>query len=181
MQNEEELRELWDSNQSLKSKITIFMKSSSIYRLAKGVNNRLVLNQSNKKSKTNNLTPLVEKTVNKYFDESEITFSICNGLGIEAYFFWQPSIFQKTFLTDYEKSVFNKKIGLKVFYEDSGNLISKNNKKPIFIGNIFKDEKRPVWIDMLHCGPFGNQRISEIICFNLVQKSKIIRTQINKK
>jgi lysophospholipase L1-like esterase len=85
--------------------------------------------------------------------------------GFKAVYYWQPTIFSKTELSDFEKKEAEKFGFIKEIVHDADLHTSKVKIDPGFsvfynISDIFHNEDKPVFIDYCHVSEYGNSVIA---------------------
>lgn len=164
IQNEREIIDLWNAGASFFSSILVPARLSSVWRLARGINNRFRAAKYRSDEKETELKRLSQEICDQYLSESLITQKTVESLGITCFCFWQPSIFSAKNLTNYEQQ---QKIAKRELYNLTrltNKLIQNSNQKNVhYLGDIFQNHNEPIWIDMYHCGPSGNTIIAQAI------------------
>ncbi|MCK6372247.1 MAG: hypothetical protein L6Q83_13170, partial [Gammaproteobacteria bacterium] len=104
---------------------------------------------------------------------------VVNGLaekfGFKAWFFWQPTIFQKPQLSFYEQAELAKQAELRDLFTAAAALIQADLRQGVRragftdLSQIFLDEKAPVFIDWCHVGEPGNRLIAAAIAEQLLR------------
>ena len=98
----------------------------------------------------------------------ELVAALAEHYKFRYQFYWQPTIFQKQFATNYEQAMTKQQpAGLETFSkavyaiadERLGNADSNGGLH--VLSNIFSQVKDPVFIDWCHIGESGNQRIAD--------------------
>ena len=87
--------------------------------------------------------------------------------GFKYIFYWQPTIFQKRSLTEYEQKELELRSDAMPFYQRAYGFM--RGKTPaiqaaynfINLSEIFSDTKEPMYIDYCHLGEIGNSRVTE--------------------
>lgn len=164
IQNEREISDLWNAGASLFSSLLVPARISSVWRLARGINNRLCATKYHSDEKKTELERLSQDICNQYLSESLLTQKTMEAIGINCMQFWQPSIFSEKKLTQYEQKQKNAKKELQDLSRLTSKLIKNSNQKYVhYLGDILENQDAPIWIDMYHCGPFGNRIIAQAI------------------
>jgi lysophospholipase L1-like esterase len=113
---------------------------------------------------------LARAVVDTYFNNIKLVQALSKSYGFTCQFYWQPVIYLKQHLTEYErKSVeldFNYP-GMKEFYlatydslrQRAGSL--KNNEPFHDISSIFGEIREPIFVDFNHMGEKGNSLIAK--------------------
>lgn len=109
---------------------------------------------------------LAKKTIDIYQENMRLVYSLGEQRNFKSIFYWQPTIFDKRNLSNYEKSRakdvdflkdFLKSVNQHVVNED----ISHQSLYYYDISEIFKDEREPVFIDYCHVSEYGNSVIAK--------------------
>jgi len=112
---------------------------------------------------------LVRATVETYLSNVALVQVLSRSYGFKCLFYWQPMIYQKQHLTEYEQhkaAEFEKKFpGLKGFYLETYAFLKQRtvNLKGDFhdISSIFSDVHEPLYVDQFHLGEKGNSLIAK--------------------
>jgi lysophospholipase L1-like esterase len=110
------------------------------------------------------------RTVDTYLRMARQTEAVAHSMGIEAHFFWQPSLlaatrdllpYEEALMAEYSPimkeafTVTNALAEQRIAADDTGSVH--------FIGHAFDTLAQPVYIDWCHTGPQGNAIIAAII------------------
>lgn len=111
---------------------------------------------------------LVDAVVETYFNNIKMVKSLADSHGFSAQFYWQPVIFSKKRLTEYERESIEKDFyfpGMKEFYLDTWAKLRGRSGEgvPEFhdISSIFDETEKPIFVDFNHMGRKGNLKIAE--------------------
>ncbi len=128
---------------------------------------------------------LAHAVVKTYLNNIKLVQALAQSYGFTAVFYWQPVIYKKQHLTDYERQSLELDVhypGMKEFYlntydilrEDSARL--DNNITFHDISSIFSDVREPIFVDFNHMGRNGNnfiaRRMSEDFVRLFMMKNK---------
>lgn len=110
-------------------------------------------------------TQLAESVLQSYKGNLGIVNGLAATLGFKAWFFWQPTIFDKRQLSAFEQGELSKQAELRDLFTAASILIRTSQEQgagPRFsdLSQIFVDEKAPVFIDWCHIGERGNQLVA---------------------
>lgn len=105
---------------------------------------------------------LAEQVLHRYRGNIGIVNGLAEKFGFKAWFFWQPTIFQKRLLTPYEQNEFGKQAVLRELFLASADLLRADQWRGAAVGRfkdlsqVFYDETAPIFIDWCHVGELGN-------------------------
>jgi lysophospholipase L1-like esterase len=116
---------------------------------------------------------LVEKTVQQYNENIRLINALGRQYGFKSIFYWQPSIFYKSVLSPYEKSIVKKEVSLKKVMEKLNSELYPEdlvheNIRFYNLTYMFSSETDPLFIDWYHTGETGNILISKRIVKDLL-------------
>lgn len=112
---------------------------------------------------------LAQSVIDVYFNNMKIVQALSRTYNFEFICYWQPVIFTKQYLSDYEKRSMELDFnypGMKEFYLDTYSLmqqrgeVQKNETSFHNISSIFQDVHEPVYVDFNHMGEKGNSVIA---------------------
>jgi lysophospholipase L1-like esterase len=113
---------------------------------------------------------LARAVIDRYFNNIKLVQALSKSYGFTCLFYWQPVIYLKRHLTEYErKSVeldFNYP-GMKEFYLATYDSLKqhaeslKNNEPFHDISSIFGEIREPIFVDFNHMGERGNSLIAK--------------------
>jgi hypothetical protein len=112
---------------------------------------------------------LAEQVLYRYRGNIGIVNGLAEQFGFKAWFFWQPTIFQKRLLTSYEQNESGKQADLRELIVASADLLRSDQWRGAEVGRfkdlsqVFYDEAAPVFIDWCHVGERGNELVAEAI------------------
>jgi lysophospholipase L1-like esterase len=168
-------------NKLIKQSLLIICRKSATYRLCSAVarklfnhndaNNEIVLNRKE-------YHKVSLDVINIYLSNLELINKISCGRFI-AMFYWQPIIYDKNNLTEYER---RQRCSDSIdFYKTVYTMVK--TKAPLFdgyhfynISDIFKDNTKPIFIDYCHLNETGNKIIAYRIADDIL---KFIQNKIN--
>ena len=129
---------------------------------------------SNKSQGVRRSNPLLEEeTVNIYFGNIKLIQYWETHLSFKSFFFWNPSVHSKQFLSEYEE----KNIGQiknkyrKNFYLSVTELINKKSDVKS-LSDIFNSNKETIFIDGAHISEEGNAIIAQAMAENVINYIK---------
>ncbi len=112
---------------------------------------------------------LAQSVVDSYLNNMKIVNSLSKTYGFKFLCYWQPVIYLKPHLTEYEKQSteldFNYP-GMKEFYLSTYSMMERKgeerkNELPFHnISSIFRDTQDPIFVDFNHMGEKGNSVIA---------------------
>ena len=111
---------------------------------------------------------LARKVISLYLTNIEIVRTLASAYDFKSFFYWQPTIFQKNSLSDYERDEFKKKQYLEGFFGIISTILSEKQEQGFFVNKHFRDFsfvfssiKHPVFIDWCHLSEMGNAIIAQ--------------------
>lgn len=109
---------------------------------------------------------LAQKTIDLYHENIRLVYSLGEQQNFKSLFYWQPTIFDKRSLSDYEKEKAQDVDFLKDFLKSvNKHVVTENiSLQSLYyydISEIFMDEKEPVFIDYCHVSEYGNSVIAK--------------------
>lgn len=113
---------------------------------------------------------LAQSVVDTYVNNVKLVKALSESYGFKCLFYWQPVVYQKQHLTDYERYAIQLEYnfpGMKEFYEDTYSCMHKRaeslEKDVAFhdISSIFNEVREPLYIDYCHVSENGNSRIAQ--------------------
>jgi hypothetical protein len=168
------------------------LSSLSIIRLAKSLSKKVGIAIDIKKEKSDsnkhNGIGLAKQVINLYLANIEIVNVLAKTYRFKYFFYWQPTIFQKANLNDYERSEYNKRQYLEFFFKKTLNALSKKVKEGFFVKYNFRDlslvflsEKYPIFIDWCHLSERGNAIIAQEMIKDILPLAQSRLKNITKK
>ncbi|HKQ75620.1 MAG TPA: hypothetical protein VJ810_18120 [Blastocatellia bacterium] len=125
---------------------------------------------------------LAHAVVETYLNNVRLVQSLSQSYGFTPFFYWQPVIYTKQHLTEYEgRSVefdFHYP-GMKEFYLETyavlrqGSAGLDNNIAFHDISSIFSDAREPIFVDFNHMGEKGNRAIARRMAKDFVDYLKV--------
>ncbi len=106
---------------------------------------------------------LGESVAKIYYGNMKIVQALADSYGFKFKFYWQPTIYQKDVLSDYEKKVKKSMKALAPLFKEAYNqALAKGRVDGVTRGfrdlsNVFRGVKSPVFIDFCHITEKGNQ------------------------
>ncbi len=112
-----------------------------------------------------------------YFENLKLISSWGKDNGFKTLFYWQPIIFNKQNLTQYEQKEAEKvdyirQFAMLVNEELKEKLLTENSVKFHDVSGIFSETKEPVFIDFCHISESGNSVIAKIIAKDIEEALK---------
>lgn len=118
---------------------------------------------------------LMRDAVKIYLNNVEIVTSLAKQYNFSVLFYWQPLIFGKKRLTEYETSEKNKKAMLLPYFAVADSILDARSTSKGFpagfrnLSATFSQTAEPVFIDWCHLGETGNEKIAEIIVKDIMK------------
>jgi len=112
---------------------------------------------------------LAHAVAETYLSNIKFVQNLSKSYGFTSLFYWQPVIYTKQYLTDYERQSLELDVhypGMKEFYLDAYAALRKSSagldKNLAFhdISSIFSDVHEPIFVDFNHMGGKGNSFIA---------------------
>ncbi len=109
---------------------------------------------------------LSEKIVEVYANNVRVVEALGKEYGFKTAFYWQPTIADKKWLTDYEKREKDIFMPMNSFFETTYGIMNEAaqlNANAVFhnISKIFAENKEPLFIDCVHVVDRGNRILAE--------------------
>jgi len=111
---------------------------------------------------------LARAAVEIYLSNIRLVQALSKAYGFKCLFYWQPTIYQKQRLTEYERkaiSTESRYAGLQEFYVETYAYMRRRaaGLKSDFhdISPIFSDAQEPIYVDLWHLGERGNSLIAQ--------------------
>ena len=111
--------------------------------------------------------------VDDYERNIEAVRALARRYGFRALFYWQPSIFGKAHLTQYEERELRKNSAMKPFFDLTYRLVKQHNLNQggetgfHDLSEVFSDTTEPLFVDWCHMGETGNSLVAEQIAGNI--------------
>lgn len=108
--------------------------------------------------------------VETYVNNLKLIQALSKSYGFKCLFYWQPTIYQKPQLTEYEREAMkleNKFAGMQEFYVETYGLMQsraadlKTNYGLHDLSSIFNNVREPIFVDNWHLGEKGNSLIAK--------------------
>lgn len=111
------------------------------------------------------LAQLAKTTVNQYNENIRLVNALAKQYGFQAFFYWQPTIFHKRHLSDYEKTEREKVEALNTFNQEVNDQLFKDqlhyeNIHFYNLSHLLAEYREPLYIDWCHLAEDGNVVIS---------------------
>ena len=119
------------------------------------------------------LQDLAQSTVYYYNENIRLVNALAKEYGFQAVFYWQPTIFDKAYLSEYEKSEMEnikdlkkitEEVNSKLFMDD----LQYENIRFYNLTNLFREIRDPLFIDWCHVCENGNLIISQRMARDLM-------------
>ncbi len=153
------------------------IKQLSIMRFLDGTLKKLGLRHDNIQSiPLEYAKPISDKqalsraVVDTYFNNIKLVQALSESYGFKCLFYWQPVIYLKQHLTEYERKSLEMDVnypGMKEFYLDTYAFLNQRSgdlKSDIpfhDISSIFSEIYEPIYVDFNHMGEKGNSLIAQ--------------------
>ena len=125
------------------------------------------------KEKINYPANLNEQVVKVYLNNMKIVTTLGKTYGFKTLFYWQPTIFTKTTLSNYEKGIVADKKDINKLFDATYSKIADQhfeNARNGFhdISRMFESYEKPLYIDFCHISEYGNQMVAEKIADDVI-------------
>lgn len=139
------------------------LENLAIYRIPRGIS--LLFPPS--KNLTLSNSELATKALDAYSKNIELVESWSREYGFQTIYLWQPMIYSKKNLSDWEKGQLNR-LGERDFFEQVTRALARQtslqSRKNFFdLSNVFDDQSSTVFIDNFHISEEGNELASRMI------------------
>jgi len=127
---------------------------------------------------------LARAVVDRYFNNIRLVQALSQYYGFTCHFYWQPVIYLKQHLTDYERKSLELDFnypGMKEFYLETYAYLQqraagmKNNNAFHDISSIFNDVPDPIFVDFNHMGERGNSLIAKRMVEDFAHLARVQR------
>jgi lysophospholipase L1-like esterase len=124
---------------------------------------------------------LARAVTEKYLSNVKLAQALSKSYGFKCLFYWQPMIYQKRQLTDYERRAIELEYnfaGMKEFYAETYGLMQKRAEGPERdpalhdISAIFDQVSAPIYIDYCHLGEKGNGMVARAMVEDFLRLTK---------
>jgi lysophospholipase L1-like esterase len=146
-----------------------------VKRLSLALNIRKEVKSIPERSILGNEEQLAKEIVNTYLGNVAIVKSLAASYGFKPLFYWQPTIFEKNKLSDYEKNVYGgqDEQDIQAFYKATYGIMRKNERllnDNTFhdVSTIFLDVRESIFVDWFHLRERGNDRIAQAMVGDIV-------------
>jgi lysophospholipase L1-like esterase len=125
---------------------------------------------------------LAHAVTETYLNNIKLVQTLSRSYGFTSLFYWQPVIYTKRHLTEYERQSLELDVhypGMKEFYQDTYAALRQSsaglNKDVAFhdISSIFSDIREPIFVDFNHMGDKGNRAIAQRMAKDFVHLLKV--------
>lgn len=109
---------------------------------------------------------LITQIISTYITNMQVVEALGTRFGFQSLFFWQPTIFQKHFLTPYEQEQahsiqYSKGYFLDVYHQMKNHPSLCIDTHFYNLDDLFLQEKRPYYIDWAHVTEEGNAKVAQ--------------------
>jgi lysophospholipase L1-like esterase len=159
---------------SKKRSLLVFLESLKTLASIRFINDITKSNQVAEISYTDQeLKLLALETFDLYQENMHLVYSLGEESDFKSIFYWQPTVFNKRNLSEYEKERVNEMEYLKSFLKSVNNYMITEDviHQSLYyydISEIFYDEKEPVFIDYCHVSEYGNSVIAKRIAKDII-------------
>jgi hypothetical protein len=119
---------------------------------------------------------LINGVIAVYKNNMQLVAVLGDYFDFRCLFYWQPTIFQKKVLTEYEESEWQRQDALQAFFQKVYDRLPQSGDIPIGKGHssfhdlsmTFYENEGPVFVDWCHLGESGNAIIAETIAADVI-------------
>jgi hypothetical protein len=110
---------------------------------------------------------LAEDVLATYKGNIELVKALSDHYHFRYLFYWQPTIFHKVHLTEYERIQREEMQSIGQFVHRTHEIIRQSRlaERPDYffhdLSSVFADERRPMYLDWCHFGESGNETIAK--------------------
>lgn len=110
-----------------------------------------------------------EEAVDLYLKNIELVEALALSYKFKCRFYWQPTMFGKNKLSEYEKAEYDSQKHLEKFYDETYRIVRekttslRDDKSFHDLSAIFSDEEEPIYIDWMHLSERGNAVIAQVM------------------
>jgi lysophospholipase L1-like esterase len=114
------------------------------------------------------INDLAAETAKIYFNNIRIVKALSIEYNFKMAFYWQPTIFEKPEITEYEKLERTREKATEPLFKEVYRLVSNHNRIKYFynLDNIFNNIKTPIFIDFCHISEEGNLIVAKEMANN---------------
>jgi lysophospholipase L1-like esterase len=122
---------------------------------------------------------LADAVAETYMNNIKLVQALAESYGFTALFYWQPVIYLKAHLTDYERDSLEREAnypGMKEFYLETYAALKRRAARMTHdtafhdISAMLHDVRDPIYVDFNHMGERGNRLIANRIAHDLAHK-----------
>jgi hypothetical protein len=113
-----------------------------------------------------NKEELAEEVIDVYSHNIKIIHGLEKEYGFKSYFFWQPCLYTKKYLSETEENFIEEQLEIAQLYNfevNHSHLKLKADTSFIDVSNIFDNHNKTVFIDWCHLGENGNEIVANKI------------------
>ncbi|MGH7601422.1 MAG: hypothetical protein ACREA2_22345 [Blastocatellia bacterium] len=125
---------------------------------------------------------LARAVIEIYINNVKLVQALSKSYGFKCLFYWQPVIYQKRQLTDYEGRAIELKhnyAGMKEFYAETYAVMQTRAEESLErdlalrdISSIFDQVREPIYIDYCHIGEKGNSMVAGVMVEDFMRLTK---------
>jgi lysophospholipase L1-like esterase len=172
-QNENNREEEFNALRSKKRSLMVFFESLKTLSTVKFIIGLIQPEMKPLPYRGSDIEKLASETIDVYLKNITTINLWAKEYGFKVIYYWQPTIFSKPELSDFEKQEaekfdFIKEIVLAANHHSQQ--IATNTELSDFfnISNIFRNESKPVFLDYCHVSEYGNAIIAKRIANDIV-------------
>ena len=153
-----------------------FIEKLALYRLSRSLRSFVGRPQSATDSTEETGTTDLQAAndvVDLYFSNLLIVESLAQSFGFSAVFYWQPTVYTKNNLSEWEQQQLDR-YNEAGFYQQVHQVLvermtTRTDDNPFDLSEAFDDEAGTVFIDAVHVSEAGNEKLAELIVQTLPQ------------
>lgn len=128
------------------------------------------------------LSGLAENTVQVYNENIRLVNALAEQYGFIAVFYWQPTLFNKTSTSDYEKEELEKAAAIRPVFEDVRTFLFERdlhfeNIHFYNLSGFFRIRNEPLFIDWCHVGENANVMLADRILNDILPMADSLKTK----
>jgi len=173
-QNEYKREKEFNTLKEKKKSFLLFFQSLRTLSTVQFINRQFGVKQiAFKELQESELQDLAQSTVHYYNENIRLVNALAKEYGFAAFFYWQPTIFNKVYLSEYEKSEMMHVNGLRKFTEEVNSRLFMDdllyeNIRFYNLTNLFGEIRDPLFIDWCHICKNGNLVVSQRLARDLM-------------
>jgi endonuclease IV len=125
---------------------------------------------------------LAQETLNIYLANMRILKALSVQYKFKLLCFWQPNIYVKKDLRDFEEIIYNLNSNEREFTQIVYSLFKKDNKLrkiPFFynLQDVVNNADKAIYLDFCHMNSFGNEIVAKAVFKDFIKQLKLKRSK----